>query len=444
MTMANAKTGGALSTATAPTHRTYDVIVAGARSAGASTALLLARAGLRVLVVDPVPPQRDPLSTHALMRGAVLQLDRWGLLDEVRKSGAPPIRRTRFHYGSKKVEVDIRPRHGVDALYAPRRTVLDPMLARAAKEAGAELRYGWAVGGVLRNRRDRVVGAVLKGPGVDPFAVRAQLLIGADGIHSAVARLVEAPVDLACHHATANLYQYWTGLSPDAYEWYYGPGLAAGEIPTNDGASCVFLSAPPARLKGLGRAARQSLFLEGLEASAPGLPSRLGQPASTLRGFLGRPGYLKRAHGPGWALVGDAGYFKDPLTAHGITDALRDAEILARAVVSGGDTSLLRYQNQRDALSRNLLRVSDRIASLEWTLAELSELHLELNREMKAEVRFLAELDPPTVEHRSQPTATEGPADRLPGLLWHPTTLTGSEGAGVDGERPVRAAAQAG
>ncbi len=116
----------------------YDVIIAGARCAGASTAMLLARQGLRVLVVDPTRRGSDTLSTHALMRGAVLQLHRWGVLDDIRAAGTPPIRKTTFHYGDEDLEIPINPRDGIDALYAPRRTVIDVVLLDAAEAAGAE------------------------------------------------------------------------------------------------------------------------------------------------------------------------------------------------------------------------------------------------------------------------------------------------------------------
>ena len=449
-----------------PHHHFYDVIVAGARVAGASTAMLMARAGLRVLVVDPVSAARDPLSTHALMRGAIVQLRRWGLLETIRSTGVPAIRTTNFHYGPESIQVDIRPRHGVEALMAPRRNILDPILVDAAIEAGAEVRYGWSVDDLLRNRRGRVIGTRLRARGRAPLEIRASLVVGADGIHSSVARLVNAPIDVCCRHATANLYQYWSSEQRDAYEWYYQLGQGAGEIPTHGGASCVFLSVSPTQLVGTDRRARELLFLEGLETAAPGLRSRLGGPTSGLRGFLGLPGYLKRAAGPGWALVGDAGYFKDPLTAHGITDALRDAEILARAVLAGSDSRLLEYQNQRDALSRKLLLVSDRVASLEWTMDELRELHLELNREMKAELAFLADLDlghrraeSGTVRGTDAPWGRVGRAAAGPDgwaggpppaegegeeLGWRAPTPTGTEDALVAGHRSLRALTSAG
>jgi 2-polyprenyl-6-methoxyphenol hydroxylase-like FAD-dependent oxidoreductase len=117
----------------------YDVIVAGARVAGAATAMLLARAGMRVLMVDPRPPSQDTLSTHALMRGSVQQLHRWGLLPEVLSAGTPPITSTIFDYGEARIEIPIKDRDGVRALCAPRRTTLDPILNRAARRAGVDI-----------------------------------------------------------------------------------------------------------------------------------------------------------------------------------------------------------------------------------------------------------------------------------------------------------------
>ena len=114
-----------------PDRPHYDAVIVGARAAGAATAMLLARAGLRVLVVDRSRYGADTLSTHALMRGGVLQLHRWGLLDRVVDAGTPPIRHTTFHYATTSI-ITIKPSHGVDALYAPRRTLLDPVLVDAA------------------------------------------------------------------------------------------------------------------------------------------------------------------------------------------------------------------------------------------------------------------------------------------------------------------------
>ena len=373
----------------------YDVVIAGARCAGASTAMLLARRGLRVLVVDPLRYGSDTLSTHALMRGAVLLLHRWGVLDAVRASGAPPIKATTFHYGNETIEVPIKPRDGVDALYAPRRTVLDPILVDAAREAGAEVVYGQSVVDVTRDTNGRVRGARIAGTDRRPVDVSAELVIGADGLRSRVARIVEAQVVYTAPHAACSIYGYWQGIPLQGYHWFYEPNVSIGTIPTNDGATCVFALIPQARFMERRRAGIETLFDEALAAVSPELrdQARSTVPFQTLRAFPGSPGFLRRVVGPGWLLVGDAGYFRDPITAHGITDALREAELISRAITADGDRGLQEYQAGRDELVMGLLDVTDRIASFEWSLEEVKEHHLELNRQMKAEVDVLLALD---------------------------------------------------
>ena len=131
----------------------YDAIIVGGRCAGAATAMLLARGGMRVLVLEAARPGTDTLSTHALMRGGVLQLHRWDLLDAVVSAGTPAILSTEFAYGDEIETVDIRPGGGVSALRAPRRTVLDALLLDAARAAGAEVRVpGSSDAGAVRTR----------------------------------------------------------------------------------------------------------------------------------------------------------------------------------------------------------------------------------------------------------------------------------------------------
>lgn len=393
----------------APSRSHYDVVVAGARCAGASTAMLLARRGLRVLVADPLPRGRDTLSTHALMRGAVVQLHRWGLLEPLRAVGTPAVPLTTFDYGDETVTVPIKPADGIDALYAPRRTVLDPLLSEAAERAGAEVVRGLAVVALDRDADGRVRAAVLEGPERLPRRVSTDLVIGADGLRSRVARLVGAPVEHTARHTTASIYGYWTGLGAEEFRWYFRPGAGIGTIPTNDDGTCVFASVRPALLAAerarpdIGaRDAVASLFERTIRQGDPGLADRLASlPRSgTLRAFAGVPGFLRRSAGPGWALVGDAGYFKDPITAHGITDALRDAELLARAVTEGTDGSLEGYQEARDAVARGLLDVTDRIASLAWSLGEVKALHRELSEQMKPGVDIIRSFDRPTSSER--------------------------------------------
>jgi menaquinone-9 beta-reductase len=375
----------------------YDVVIAGARVAGASTALLLARAGLSVVVVDPVERGRDTLSTHALMRGGVLQLARWGLLDAVVESGAPAIRSTTFHYDRETIRVPIKARDGVEALYAPRRTVLDAAIVDAATAAGAHFEYGASLTDLRRDAGGRVVGAEVSDP-TSSRSIDAGLVIGADGLRSRVARLVDARTTHMVPHATAALYGYWPGLEPDGYHWYFTRGCSTGTIPTNDGETCVYVSLPPSRfLSGRGRGL-EGCFHEVVRRVSPALASRLAtsgvQPR--LRGFAGAPSALRESAGPGWALVGDAGYFKDPLTAHGITDALRDAELLARAILAGSDAALRDYPLVRNRLANDVMTVTSRIASLDWSIEELKGLHLDLSRAMNGEVEHMLTWDEET------------------------------------------------
>lgn len=379
-----------------PTMRNrYDVVVAGARCAGASTALLLARRGLRVLVVDPMRRGSDTLSTHALMRGGVFQLHRWGLLDAVRAAGTPTIRKTTFHYVDDSVEIKIKERDGVDGLYAPRRTVLDSLLLDAAEAAGAEVALGSSVIDLLRDRDGRVCGATIAGADRQTADVAAHVVIGADGLRSRVAAMVGAEIEYTGAHATASIYGYRRNLGLEGFHWFYNVGASVGAIPTNDGDTCVFASLPPARFSADRGEGLEALYRTLLEEVSPALAERVAQStiSSKLRAFPGTRGFLRRAHGPGWALVGDAGYFKDPLTAHGITDALRDAELLARAVAAGRDDALAEYQATRDGLVKGLFDVTDRIASFEWTLDEARVHHLVLSKEMNAEVELLKGLD---------------------------------------------------
>jgi flavin-dependent dehydrogenase len=376
---------------------TYDTIVVGARAAGAATAMLLARQGRRVLVVDRSRYGSDTLSTHALMRAGTLQLHRWGLLDDVVAAGTPPVRRTTFHYDDGDVDVSIKPAGGVDALYAPRRTVLDRILADAAERAGADVRFGTTVTDLVRARDGRVTGVAARDGQGHEFVAHAPLTVGADGMHSVVARLVDAPVRRLGSGASATVYGYWDGVDVDGYQWYFRQRSGAGAIPTNDGAVCVFSAVERGSVE-TGTAPR-ALFEGTLTRVAPELIDLLaGAPSSSgYRMFHGRPGWMRRPYGPGWALAGDAGYFKDPISAHGITDALRDAELLACAVGSADagpvlDDALRGYGERRDELSVPLFRTTDTIARYRWDTAGIRRLLIELSSAMAAEVEALSAL----------------------------------------------------
>ena len=374
-------------------HEEFDAVIVGARCAGAATAMLMARAGLRVLVVDRTHPSRDTLSTHALMRAGVLQLSRWGLLQRVVAAGTPPVTATTFHYGDRTETLQL-----TEPLYAPRRTVLDTALLSAAQEAGAQARFGVDVTELCRDRTGRVTGVLARVRGGDAVTFRAPLTIGADGLRSTVARLAGAPTVRRGAAASALVYGYWPSPSASQYDWFYRPGVSAGIIPTNDGQVCIWAGLPAERFADeRGRSGLADLFARVLAEAAPEAAALVArtEPIGALRGFPGVPGYLRRATGPGWALVGDAGYFKDPLTAHGITDALRDAEFLTRAVVDGGRDALAEYERTRDRLSLPLLDVAESIAAYRWDLGEIRELLLAESAAMKPEVAALRALDTP-------------------------------------------------
>ena len=374
-----------------------DAVIVGARCAGAATALLLARAGARVMLVDKGAYGSDTLSTHALMRGAVLQLHRWGLLPGIVAAGTPPVHSTTFSYCEHDVTVPIEPRFGVSALYAPRRALLDRILVDAAARSGAEVNYGVRVSDVMVDDRGRVRGitAVVGGA---RRSIEADLVIGADGLHSTIAQRVGAARVVEGRHSAGVLYSYWEDLPVDGYYWKFLTRASIGAIPTNHGATCVFASVPSRRFRAeiLGNAV--SSYRRLIRDVSAVFDARLdgARRVEPVRGFGGQVGFIRRGYGPGWALVGDAAYFKDPLTAHGITDALRDAELLARAVVRGTTAALAEYETTRHDLSRRLFDITDDIASFAWTDGEVQSLHRAFSGEMSREVRALAALEPVT------------------------------------------------
>jgi menaquinone-9 beta-reductase len=372
----------------------YDAVIVGARCAGAATALLLARAGAKVLLIDRQAYGSDTMSTHALMRTGVLQLHRWGLLSSVMATGTPEVRTTTFHYGDEPLRIAMKSEHGVAHLCAPRRTVLDRILVDAARLAGTEVRHGVQLVDLECDSNNRVTGAWLKDlTGADRH-VRSDLLIGADGRESKVARLVNAGTYLESETWSGCVYGYYENLDRDGFHWHFAKDAAASIIPTNDAQHCVVASVPSAAFSAAFRGRVEDGFFQVLAANSPELAEDVRQSrlVGRLRGFAGIVGHLRQAHGPGWALVGDAGYFKDPLTAHGITDALRDAELLVRAIL---DDNLHAYQRQRDALSRPLFDVTDAITSFRWDLEEIKTLHTQLSASMKAETEFIAGLTEP-------------------------------------------------
>jgi 2-polyprenyl-6-methoxyphenol hydroxylase-like FAD-dependent oxidoreductase len=374
--------------------RKYDVVVVGARCAGAATAMLLSRQGARVLVVERGRYGADTLSTLALMRGGVLQLHRWGLLPELIATGAPAVRKTSFFYEDGEVALPIKPRDGVEALYAPRRTALDSLLVDAARRSGAEVSYGVRLTELLGSEEGSVRGIVAADENGKIEEIAADLVIGADGRNSTVARLAGSEAYRTGRHSSTVVYGFFSGLGIDGFQWHFRPGVSAGVMPTNDAQTLVFASMPPSRFQKEARFDVSASFHKVIGECSPGLSASLqsGRQVGSFRGFGGQPGHMRQSYGRGWALVGDAGYFKDPLTAHGITDAFRDAELVALAAERGTAAALAEFQTTRDELSIRLFEVTDEIASFAWDLSRIKSLHLELSREMNREVAAMAAL----------------------------------------------------
>jgi flavin-dependent dehydrogenase len=351
----------------------HDVVIVGGRVAGSATAMLLARLGHDVVVLDQAAFPSDTVSTHSIARSGVVQLHRWGLLDEILDSGAPAIRQVTFNAGGESVTRTIKDKAGVDFLVAPRRYVLDTILASAAADAGVELRPGVTVTGVQQDGRGRVVGVQGRDRSGARVDLGARFVIGADGLGSRVARSVGAPVNEARLAGGAAQYAYYDGISWTGIEFFVAERSFAGVFPTHDGQACIWVCNPSADAKAVRRrtGSRVEAFSQLLERSAPPLAERLRQARRTspVQGMLRQPNQLRQAFGPGWALVGDAGYYRDAITAYGISDAFRDAELLAvaldQALKAGdqGTAALARYQQQRDRALAEIFEITCRLAA---------------------------------------------------------------------------------
>jgi flavin-dependent dehydrogenase len=369
---------------------TTDVVVVGARCAGASTAMLLAAAGHDVLVVDRAEFPSDTLSTHAIARTGVVQLHRWGLLDEVVESGAPKIRDVVFHVGDSSVTRTIKDRHGVDHLVAPRRHVLDPILQNAAREAGATIRTGITIEGVHRRDDGRVTGVFGRAGDGRPISIDARVVVGADGLRSRIARSVGAPMSQVRPSNGATHYTYFAG-DWDAMEYYLGEGAFAGIFPTHGGEACIWVCAPDdwAIERRRSHPSPDRAFDAMVADAAPRLAERLDDcvRTSTTRGMMRTPNHLRHPVGAGWALLGDAGYHRDAITGHGISDAFRDAELLATAIDDAlrGRTdeavALAGYHRERDLMLREVFEIT-----CELSLFPPPDRFAELQRQLSAAI----------------------------------------------------------
>jgi flavin-dependent dehydrogenase len=348
----------------------YDAIIVGARCAGSPTAMLLARKGYQVLLLDRAHFPSDTLSVHYIHQTGMASLARWGLLERVAETNCPPVTRQTINFGPFALRGAPPPADGIAEAYAPRRFKLDHILVRAAADAGAELRERFTVRELVFDG-ERVVGVRGSTAGAGGVTEHARIVIGADGLHSTVARGVQAPAYDEQPTFTCAYYTYWSGVEVDEPELYIRPGQAIITAPTNDDQTIVIVYWPRSQFHTVRRDI-ETHFWQALDI-VPALAERLraGTRAERFRGTGDLPNYYRKPFGPGWALVGDAGYHKDPITAEGITDAFRDAELLANAIDDGFagrlplEAALARYEQDRNAASRALYEMTCQFASLQ-------------------------------------------------------------------------------
>jgi 2-polyprenyl-6-methoxyphenol hydroxylase-like FAD-dependent oxidoreductase len=343
----------------------YDAIIVGTRCAGASLAMLLARRGYRVLGVDRARFPSDALSTHFMWPRTTAFLAAWRLLDRLAATGCPPIDSVALHMGPVALRGRPDAVDGVAAMYCPRRIILDQLLVEAARQAGAELRERivvrdllWDAGRVVGIRATDAAGAALE--------ERAALVVGADGAFSTVARLVAAESEIHHPSRTCGYYAYWQGVPTDGVEFYIRHGRDILQFPTHDGLTCIWAG----RASGDWDAYRADVEAVYRATLDPALRARVdaGERATPFRGTGKLPNFYRRAGGPGWALVGDAAYHRDPLAGMGIGDAFLGAALLAEAIDEGRDegpdAALRRYGQELHARTRAVFDYTLRAAAL--------------------------------------------------------------------------------
>jgi flavin-dependent dehydrogenase len=333
----------------------YDAIVVGARCAGAPTAMLLARRGHRVLLCDRGSFPSDTLSNGAFNAPGPLYLKRWGLLDRLVATGAPPITvGVRRNNGCEQRTEYRRP------MYAPMRRVLDDLLVKAAMEAGVELREHFRVSSVVMED-DRAVG-IQGTSGNREVVERGRIVVGADGRYSTIAREVRARDYEHVAMEGGGVYAYFEGIAADGFEFWMGEGGWAMMCPSTDGLTHVatYVFNPAGRMvtspTTVSISGTPQERFDRVIGAYPDLRDRVaaGRRNSPLVAHTDAPAYFRQAHGPGWALVGDAGFHQGPWNGFGMSHAFRDADRLAGAIdewltgTRSFDESLGGYAHDRD------------------------------------------------------------------------------------------------
>jgi flavin-dependent dehydrogenase len=375
----------------------YDAIIVGARCAGSPTAMLLARKGYRVLLVDKATFPSDTISTHMIHPPGVAALERWGLLDALKATGCPPVDRYAFDFGPITLAGSPRPVDGNATGYCPRRYVLDDLLVRAAVEAGAELREDFTVDEILIEE-GVVTGIRGHGPGGASVTERARVVVGADGKHSRVAKAVEAETYNEMPQLQTGYYAYWSDLPADGFETFVraGDGRGFAAIPTHDGLTTVVGGWPYAQFQD-NKKDYEGHYLRMLQL-VPEFADRIGRATreTKLAAVGDLRGFYRKPYGPGWALVGDAGYHKDPITAFGITDAFRDAEQASAALDDAFaerrdyDEAMGAWQAARDEVTLPVYGMTCDFARIEPPPAETLQLFGAVAQDQSAQDDFVS------------------------------------------------------
>ncbi len=354
-----------------PKQAAYDVIIVGARCAGSATAMLLARHGHSVLLLDADSlPSNFEGSTHLLWQSGVARLAKWGLLDRLKSTDCPPIRKITLDLGAMSLEGNAPPADGHDEAYCPRRLVLDALLLDAAREAGVEFASGARVRDLIWTD-ERVSGVSWTEADGTERTARARMVVGADGANSTIARLVDAPIVDEHPRLEGIIWAYFNNVPSEGMEFYSRPRRMLMVYPTNNGQALVGSCVHHEDYPEIARDADTAMLAE-IQALAPTLAERVQAGAQDGR-WLTRSakGFRRQATGKGWALVGDAGVTMDPITAAGISNAFRDADLLSAAIHDGLnsgdglDDVVERFGSERDAVSVPLYEFARESAKLE-------------------------------------------------------------------------------
>jgi 2-polyprenyl-6-methoxyphenol hydroxylase-like FAD-dependent oxidoreductase len=353
----------------------FDVVVVGARCAGAATAMLLGRRGHRVLLVDRAAFPSDTMSTLYIHVPGVALLQEWGVLNAVVAAATPRLDHMTYEIDGLRLRGTVPRLPNVDGAYAPRRCILDQLLVDAAVKADVQFRDRTTMVALLWDD-GRVAGARMRQADGREYDVRARLVVGADGMRSGVARMVQAPEIRSDPRLSCAYYRVWRDL-PAEFETYEAPGVWIAVIPTNDRRTVVAAYRPQPRFSQV-RTDPALHYRAAIDRAAPGLAQRMrtAAPAERLVGTGDQLNFFRQAWGPGWSLVGDAGYHKDTITARGITDALRQADMLARAIGEdlrppALDAALAGFATARDAEFAESYRNTLALARLTITPARL-------------------------------------------------------------------------